>query len=111
MDSTSLPAATLTGHERHIAEAYVVVLDYESRLALAIEHGDWFYLADKAGELEHAAHQLGKAALAGHRAVPTPRAAAVRTVVAKRSARAGYRAGALLHPLKRHAESAEAGER
>jgi hypothetical protein len=111
MDSTSLPAATLTGHERRIAEAYVVVLDYESRLALAVEHGDWFYLADKAGELEQAAHQLAKAALAGHRATPIPRAAAVRAVVANRCACAGYRAGALLHPLRQGATCPEAGER
>ncbi len=111
MDSTSLPAATLTGHEQRIAEGYVAVLDYMSRLALAVDHGDWFYLANKAGVLEQAAHQLSKAALAGHRATPVPRAAAVRRVVADRSARAGCRAGAVLHPLERHAGSAEAGER
>ena len=111
MDCPSLPAPTLTGHERRIAEAYIVVLDYESRLALGVEHGDWFYLADKANELERAARQLAQAAFAGHRAATTPRAAAVRRVVADRCARAGYRAGALLHQPERRARSAEAGER
>jgi hypothetical protein len=39
MDCPSLPAATLTGHYRRIAEADVVVLDYESGLALGVEDG------------------------------------------------------------------------
>jgi hypothetical protein len=43
MDCTSLPAATLTGHERPIVEAYVVVLDYESRLALCVEDGAFLH--------------------------------------------------------------------
>ena len=32
-----------------LVEQYVSVLDYISRCAQAIDHGDWFYLHDKAG--------------------------------------------------------------
>jgi hypothetical protein len=47
MDCPSLPAATLTGHERRIAEAYVVVLDYESRLPLGVEDGALLHLRER----------------------------------------------------------------
>ncbi len=97
-------AVSLTSTERRIAEAYAGVLDYVSRLALAVEHGDWFYLADKAAELERNASDLREAAHDGHTATTPPRQAAVRAWVAERSLRAGFRAGELLHPVKSHAE-------
>lgn len=71
-----------------------------SRLALAVEDGDWFYLADKADEMESRLQQLRDAAGAGHQATPQPRGAAVRAWVADRSSRAGFRAGELLHPVE-----------
>jgi hypothetical protein len=97
-------AVILTIPERRIAEAYVPVLDYVSRCALAIDRGDWFYLYDKAAELEHAAQRLSTAAHAGHKATAEPRGAAVRAFVADRSWRAGFRAGELLHPVEGLAE-------
>jgi hypothetical protein len=97
-------AIHLTTTERRIAEAYAGVLDYVSRLALAVEHGDWFYLADKAAELERHASNLHQAAQDGHTATTPPRQAVVRAWVAQRSSRAGFRAGELLHPVERHAQ-------
>ena len=97
-------AVSLTSTERRIAEAYAGVLDYVSRLALAVEHGDWFYLVDKAAELERNASDLREAAHDGHTATTPPRHAAMRAWVAERSLRAGFRAGELLHPVESHAE-------
>jgi hypothetical protein len=93
-------AVKLTSPELRIAEAYAYVLDYVSRLALAVDNGDWFYLADKAAEMEYRLQQLRDAAIDGHKATPEPRGAAVRAWVADRSRRAGFRAGELLHPVE-----------
>jgi hypothetical protein len=43
----------LTTPETRLVEQYVSVLDYVSRCAQAIDHGDWFYLHDKADALAH----------------------------------------------------------
>ena len=48
----------LTNTEVRLAEQYVSVLDFVSRSAQAIDHGDWFYLYDKASELEEVAGLL-----------------------------------------------------
>jgi hypothetical protein len=73
----------LTPNELRLVEEYVWVLDFLSRCALGLDRGDWFYLYDKAGELQRAAGQLAEVA---HEAV----------------AYHGrhYRAGRLLHPAK-----------
>jgi hypothetical protein len=52
----------LTSNELRLVEEYVWVLDFLSRCALGLERGDWFYLYDKAGELQRAAGQLAEAA-------------------------------------------------
>ncbi len=96
-------ALKLTSPELRIAETYTYVLDYVSRLALAVDKGDWFYLADKAAEMEYRLQQLRDAAFDGHNASPEPRSAAVRAWVADRSQRAGFRAGKLLHPAEHDA--------
>jgi hypothetical protein len=69
----------LTTTEVRLVEQYVSVLDYLSRCAQAIDHGDWFYLHDKAG------HAPGR-----------PRVQAVRAAVAWFGCH--YRAARLLHP-------------
>jgi hypothetical protein len=48
----------LTPTELRLVEQYVRVLDYVSRCAQAIDHGDWYYLADKAGALASQTEQL-----------------------------------------------------
>jgi hypothetical protein len=97
-------ATKLTSPELRIAEAYTSVLDYVSRLALAVDKDDWFYLGDKAAEMEYRLQQLRDAAFDGHNATPEPRGAAVRAWVADRCRRAGFRAGELLHPVEDSAE-------
>ena len=69
----------LTPAEVRLAEQYVRVLDFVSRCAQAVDHGDWFYLYDKAGQLEDAAGRLARIArgdLAGdqrrHPSAPHP---------------------------------------
>jgi hypothetical protein len=52
----------LTTTETRLVEQYVSVLDYVSRCAQAIDHGDWFYLYDKAGTLAEEAARLAELA-------------------------------------------------
>jgi hypothetical protein len=92
----------LTNTEVRLAEQYVRVLDFVSRCAQAIEHGDWFYLYDKASELEDVAGRLARVAgqtwdeiSAGK---PQPRPEAMRMAVAQLGRH--YRAARLLHPLE-----------
>jgi hypothetical protein len=60
-----------TTTETRLVEQYVSVLDYVSRCAQAIDHGDWFYLYDKADTL---AEKAGRARPRGlRRAPPAPR--------------------------------------
>jgi hypothetical protein len=90
----------LTSTEVRLAEQYVSVLDFVSRCALAIDRGDWFYLYDKAGQLEDAAARLARVAGETWQEVsagkPRPRTRAVQAAVAHYGRH--YRAARLLHP-------------
>jgi hypothetical protein len=87
----------LTPTEVRLVEQYVSVLDYLSRCAQAINHGDWFYLYDKAGTLAEQAERLAKLAREAYDAPRRPRKEAVRAAVAWFGRH--YRAARLLHPL------------
>jgi hypothetical protein len=89
----------LTSNELRLVEDYVWVLDYVSRCALGVDRADWFYLYDKANELQRAAGRLAEVAHAAYQASTEghgPRPEAVRAVVAWQGRH--YRAGRLLHP-------------
>ena len=86
----------LTTTEARLVEQYVSVLDYVSRCAQAIDHGDWFYLHDKAGYLADQAQRLSAIAREAYDAPHRPRVQAVRAAVAWFGRH--YRAGRLLHP-------------
>src|SRR6266508_947826 len=92
----------LTNTEARLAEQYVSVLDFVSRCAQAIDTGDWFYLADKASELEEVAGQTWDEISAGK---PPPRPEAMRAAVAQFGRH--YRAARLLHPLEPGREESE----
>jgi hypothetical protein len=99
----------LTNTEVRLAEQYVRVLDFVSRCAQAIDHGDWFYLYEKASELEDVAGRLARVAgqtwdeiQAGK---PRPRQEAMRGAVAQLGRH--YRAARLLHPLEPGREGGE----
>jgi hypothetical protein len=87
----------LTDSEVRLVEQYVSVLDYVSRCAQAIDHGDWFYLYDKAGTLAEEAGRLAELAREAYDAPRRPRKEAVGAAVAWFGRH--YRAGRLLHPL------------
>ena len=87
----------LTPTEVRLVEQYVSVLDYVSRCAQAIDHGDWFYLYDKAGTLAEQAERLAEFAREAYDAPRRPRKQAVRTAVAWFGRH--DRAARLLHPL------------
>jgi hypothetical protein len=89
----------LTSNELRLAEEYVWVLDFMSRCALGIDRADWFYLYDKASELQRAAGHLAEVAHQAYQASTQgqgPRLEAVRAAVAWQGRH--YRAGRLLHP-------------
>ena len=86
----------LTTTEARLVEQYVSVLDYVSRCAQAIDHGDWFYLHDKAGSLAEQAQRLSEIAREAYDAPRRPRKEAVRAAVAWFGRH--YRAARLLHP-------------
>jgi hypothetical protein len=89
----------LTPAELRLVEQYVWVLDYVSRCALGVDHGDWFYLYDKAGDLATAAQRLSQLASEAYQAATQghgPRPQAVRAAVGWQGRH--YRAGRLLHP-------------
>jgi hypothetical protein len=91
----------LTSNELRLVEQYVWVLDFVSRCALGLDRGDWFYLYDKAGELQRAAGHLAEVAHQAYQASTQgqgPRPEAVRAGVAWHGRH--YRAGRLLHPAK-----------
>jgi hypothetical protein len=94
----------LTDAEVRLAEAYVSVLDFVSRCAQAIDGGDWFYLHDKAGQLEGAAGRLAEITGETWQAIragkPRPRTEAIRAAVAYFGRH--YRAARLLHPTQLH---------
>jgi hypothetical protein len=93
---------TPTDAEIRLVEQYVRVLDFISRCAQAIEGGDWFYLADKAAQLNDATGGLARVAGETWEQVsaggPRPRTEVVRAAVAHRGRH--YRAGWLLHPIE-----------
>jgi hypothetical protein len=89
----------LTPTELRLVEQYVGVLDYVSRCTLGVDRGDWFYLADKAGELATAARRLRQLADDAYQASTQghgPRPEVVAAAVAYQGRH--YRAGRLLHP-------------
>jgi hypothetical protein len=91
----------LPSNELRLVEGYVWVLDFVSRCALGLDRADWFYLYDKANELQRAAGQLAEVAHQAYQASTQgqgPRPEAVRTAVAWHGRH--YRAGRLLHPAK-----------
>ena len=91
----------LTAAELRLVEEYVWVLDFVSRCALGVDRADWFYLYDKAGELQRAAARLAELASEAYQASTeghSPRPEAVRAAVAWHSRH--YRAGRLLHPAE-----------
>jgi hypothetical protein len=92
----------LTTTELRLVEQYVWVLDFMSRVAQGLDGGDWYYLNDKAHQLQRASGQLAEIAReiadqvqAGKR---RPRAEVVRAAVAHHGRH--YRAGRLLHPVQ-----------
>jgi hypothetical protein len=93
-------AEDLSSIETRLAERYVSVLDFVSRCAQAVDHGDWFYLWDKAGQLADAAGRLAGVADEAWEEIsagkPPPRTPAMRAAVAHYGRH--YRAGRLLHP-------------
>jgi len=91
----------LTPTELRLVERYVWVLDLVSRCAQGLDAGDWYYLWDKAGDLERRAEALAEVADEIAQAVRDgrpgrPRAQLVRAAVAHHGRH--YRAGRLLHP-------------
>ena len=89
----------LTSNELRLVEEYVWVLDYVSRCALGVDRADWFYLYDKASELQRAAGRLAEVAHAAYQASTEghgPRPGAVGAAVAWHGRH--YRAARLLHP-------------
>jgi hypothetical protein len=83
----------LTTTEARLVEQYVSVLDYVSRCAQAIDHGDWFYLHDKAGSLAEQAQRLSEIAREAYDAPRRPRVQAAVAWFGRH-----YRAARLLHP-------------
>jgi hypothetical protein len=93
----------LTATELRLVERYVWVLDLISRCAQGLDHGDWYYLWEKAADLERRAGELaevaGEVAQAVRGGRRGPRAPVVRAAVAQHGRH--YRAGRLLHPAQR----------
>jgi hypothetical protein len=90
----------LTTTETRLVERYVRVLGLVSRCAQGLDGGDWYYSADKAGDLAYRAERLAQVAGEVAQAVRDgrrgPRAQVVRAAVALYGRH--YRAGRLLHP-------------
>jgi hypothetical protein len=90
----------LTPTELRLVQRYGSVLDDRSRCAQAVDHGDWYYLADKADALAVQAERLattsGELQQAVRQGRRRPRAAAVGAAVAHYGRH--HRAGRLLHP-------------
>jgi hypothetical protein len=90
----------LATSEARLVEQYVSVLDYVSRCAQAIDHGDWFYLYDKSAELALRTERLAELAGEFWRSIERQRRLPRRGTIAAAMAWQGrhYRAGRLLHP-------------
>ena len=92
----------LTPSELRLVEEYVWVLDFMSRCPLGVDRADWFYLYDKASQLQRAAGHLAEVAHDAYQAHTQghgPRPDAVRAAVAHHGR--SYRAARLLHPAER----------
>jgi hypothetical protein len=101
MDTGSRRDRGLTPAELRMVEEYVWVLDFVSRCALGVDRADWFYLYDKASDLQDAAGRLAELAHEAYQASTQgrgPRPEAVRAAVAWHGRH--YRAGRLLHPAE-----------
>ena len=86
----------ITPIEGRLAQAYTETLDFVGRCAKAIDEGNWYYLADKAGDLRNRVEQLETAAVEAEAAgVPSTQAAAVLAEVVRRGG--SYRAVKALH--------------
>jgi hypothetical protein len=99
--STNHRGGALTATELRLVERHVWVLDLVSRCAQGIDRGDWYYLWDKAADLERRAGELAEVAGEIAQAVRDgrpgrPRAQVVRAAVAVHGRH--YRAVRLLHP-------------
>jgi hypothetical protein len=90
----------LTPTELRLVERYVWVLDLMSRCAQGLDTGDWYYLWDKAGDLERRAGELAEVAGEIAKAVSDGRRRRRAQVIRAAVAHYGrhYRAGRLLHP-------------
>ena len=99
----------MTATELRLVEEYVWVLDFVSRRALGVDRGDWFYLYDKASQLEGAAGRLAEIAGETWHEIsagkPRPRTEAMRAAVAWFGRH--YRAARLLHPAEQQRERGE----
>ena len=92
-------SARLTDTQMRLVERYVSVLDYLSRCAQAVDTDDWFYLLDKARQLEYAAEQLTDVAQQLWNAVQQGQRPPRGLIGAEVAVHARhYRAGRLLHP-------------
>ena len=102
MGAHPIQPGRLTDVEVRLAEQYVSVLDFVSRCAQAIDAGDWFYLYDKAGQLEDAAGRLARITGETWQEIragkPLPRTEAIRAAVAYFGRHC--RAARLLHPAE-----------
>lgn len=85
-----------TADELRIAERYLWVLDYVSRCADAVRHGDWSELDDAAQDLARRAGQLAEAAHELHDPATAPRAHVVLTIAAEHNR--ASQVALLLHP-------------
>lgn len=84
-----------TDDEVQISEAYICVLDFVSRCALAVDEDNFYYLWDKVGQLESAAKRLHEI-LGESKGRPRVRAGVVHRAVAAHGRY--YDACRLLHP-------------
>jgi hypothetical protein len=96
----------LTGPEVRLVEQYLRVLDLVSRCAQAVDGDDWWYLLDKARQLEYAAEHLTDVAQAHWQAIERGRRPG-RGAIAAAVAAGGrhYRAARLLHPSDRRGQA------
>jgi ABC-type transporter Mla subunit MlaD len=89
-------APAQTADELRIAERYLWVLDYVSRCADAVRHGDWSELDDAAQDLARRAAQLAEAARELHDPATAPRAHVLLTIAAEHNR--DSQVARLLHP-------------
>ena len=91
-----------TATEVRLVEQYLRVLDLVSRCAQAVDTDDWFYLLDKARQLEYAGEHLTDIAQTHWKAIEQgrrPRRGAIAAAVDVHGRH--YRAARLLHPTDR----------